>query len=472
MEKKGVVTVFIGIIFLTTLWISSCKKDDGNQVVESLIEEGEELLGGQATIFDKSQMAFALPVPALTNMQELDFGVGNSFFNQAWVTAPASTKARDGVGPIFNARSCSGCHFKDGRGKPLAPGQETSGFLIRLSIPGEGDHGGPLGDPMYGGQLQNLSIVSADPEGHIEITYEEIEGKYADGASYSLRKPTYAITGLNYGPMHPSVMMSPRVAPQMIGLGLLEAISEETLLRNVDEMDRNGDGISGRANYVWDVREKKKVIGRFGWKANQPNIYQQSAGAFNGDMGLTTSIFPDQNITANQVDLHKLPNGGEPEVLDVGMDDVYLYSSALAVPARRDWKRVDIQEGKRIFRQLNCNGCHIEKIQTAKHPKFKAFDNQTIRPYTDLLLHDMGEGLADHRPDFLANGNEWKTPPLWGIGLFKIVNRHTYYLHDGRARNLEEAILWHGGEAQQATDGFKKLTKTKREALIAFLNDL
>ena len=274
-----------------------------------------------------------------------------------------------------------------------------------------------------------------------------------------------------YGPIANNINISPRVANQMIGLGLLEAIDENTLLNFSDENDSNSDGISGRPNYVWDVENNSTKIGRFGWKANQPNLRQQVAAAFNGDIGITSTLFPLENCPPG-VDCNTLPNGGSPEIPDNNLNHVTLYSSTLGVPARRNWDEIEIQEGKALFNQINCNSCHIPQIVTGNHPTIDALSNQIIRPYTDLLLHDMGDELSDNSTDFLATGNEWRTPPLWGIGLIETVNGHTRLLHDGRARNMEEAILWHGGEAENSKLAFKNLDAINREKVISFLNTL
>lgn len=436
-------------------------------------EQREELSGGQTTIFNTTPNAFAQPAPGLERMDELFFFVGNSFFNQNWVTAPSSTTARDGLGPMFNARSCAGCHFKDGRGRPPEfEGESPTGFLIRLSIPGQDLRHAPLPEPTYGGQFQDQAVMGVPAEGNIRIEYQEIEGTFADGTLYSLRQPTYTLANLAYGDMHPEVMMSPRVANQMIGLGLLEAVPEETLLALADPTDRDGDGISGRPNYVWDSYNNRMALGRFGWKANQPHLAQQVAGAFNGDMGISTGLFPAHNCTAAQPDCEDTPHGGQPEIADDDFLKVVLYASSLAVPARRNWEDDTVRRGQAIFSQAGCDTCHTPKLETGVHPTIPALSHQTIYPYTDLLLHDMGEGLADGRPDFQATGSEWRTPPLWGIGLIETVNGHTYYLHDGRARNLMEAILWHGGEAEAAKNHVLQLSQQERNALIEFLKSL
>ncbi|HMQ56473.1 MAG TPA: di-heme oxidoredictase family protein [Anaerolineae bacterium] len=431
------------------------------------------LSGGQTTIFNTTPNAFGQPAPGLERMDELFFFVGNSFFNQNWVIAPASTTARDGLGPMFNSRSCAGCHFKDGRGRaPNVDGESPTGFLIRLSIPGASLHHAPVPEPTYGGQFQNEAIMGVPAEGKIKIEYQDVEGQFGDGSTYSLRQPTYTLTDLAYGEMHPEVMLSPRVANQMIGLGLLEAVPEATLLEFADPADRDGDGISGRPNYVWDAYNNQMAIGRFGWKANQPHLLQQVAGAFNGDMGITTDLFATDNCAATQPECQAAPHGGAPEIAADDLLKVVLYASALAVPARRNLDDPVVREGEAIFAAANCTACHSPVLETGVHPTIPALSYQTIQPYTDLLLHDMGDGLADHRPDFQASGSEWRTPPLWGIGLFETVNGHTNYLHDGRARNLMEAILWHGGEAEAAKEHVLGLSGAEREALIAFLKSL
>ena len=466
----------LGVFFL---FLAACsqaqettEEDTSATAVSPHYQEGDELLGGQTSIYNTTPNAFAQPAPGLERDQELFFFVGNSFFNQNWVQAPASTKARDGLGPHFNTRSCAGCHFKDGRGRAPEAGEIGTGYLVRLSIPGKGFHGEPLPEPNYGGQLQDQAIDGIEAEGLLQIEYTEIEGEFADGTPYSLHQPTVTFTDLAYGDMHPEVLTSPRVANQMIGLGLLEAIPEDVLLANADPNDVDGDGISGRPNLVWDAYNNQTAIGRFGWKANQPHLLQQVAGAFLGDLGITSDLNPNQNCAAASVGCADAIHGGEPEIIADDLHKVVLYSSSLAVPAQRNPDDPQVLKGEEIFMSSGCGDCHTPQFETGIHPTIPALSNQTIRPYTDLLLHDMGDGLADGRPDFAATGNEWRTPPLWGIGLFETVNGHTTYLHDGRARNLMEAILWHGGEAEAAKENVLNLTKSEREALIAFLESL
>ena len=428
--------------------------------------------GGDTTAFTTTRNAFGLSARNLNTLERRTFAVGNSFFRQNWVTAPASTNARDGLGPTFNALSCSSCHLLDGRGKPPdGPDDGERGLLLRLSIPGTDPHGSPLSEPVYGGQLQDRAIVGVPLEGEFIIAYQEIPGVFADEEKYSLRRPTYQFRHLAFGPMHPEILVSPRVAPAIVGMGLLEAIAETDILSAADPDDADGDGVSGQVNMVWDQRKGAMSIGRFGWKANVPTVEQQTAGAFLGDLGITSELFPGENCTTRQSECLSAPNGGTPEIGAERLEDVVFYTQTLAVPAMRDFNDPQVRQGAQLFNQAGCTACHTPQHTTGSHG-IEAVSNQTIYPYTDLLLHDMGPELADGRPDFEANGQEWRTPPLWGIGLVETVNGHTMFLHDGRARNLTEAILWHGGEGSRARDAFKALTKEEREALIRFLNSL
>lgn len=434
------------------------------------------LSGGDTTVFNTSREAFAKPAANLPTKKLRDFTFGNKMFNTKWVTAPASVTSLDGLGPTFNRMSCAACHFKDGRGRPpLSTDEPMKSMLMRLSIPGIASDGGPLSHPIYGGQLNDRGIHGVPAEGVAKIIYDEIKGQYADGTPYSLRKPNYEFMKLAFGPLGENIMFSPRVAPAVYGLGLLEAIPEEAVLSQADPDDKDGDGISGRPNYVWDAVNNKTALGRFGWKANVASLLQQNAGAAVGDMGITTSLFPDENCPDDQTACKEAPNGssqnGEPEMSDKQLEKMTFYVSTLAVPARRDVNTEQIIAGAKLFEKANCATCHTPKTRTGKHT-IASLADQDIQPFTDLLLHDMGDGLADNRPDYEATGNEWRTPPLWGIGLVKTVNKHTNFLHDGRARNLEEAILWHGGEAASSTETFKAMNKKERKALITFLNSL
>ncbi len=453
-------------LLLVVVLLARCTKDQSGL----LAEPDEERSGGETTVLATSATAFGFQAPNLSAADGLTFFTGNSLFNQNWVTAPASTTARDGLGPLFNARSCSGCHFRDGRGRPPNVTGETShGLLLRLSQ-GNTLAGDIIPDVYYGSQLQDQSILGVPTEGSFSITYEAIVGAFTDGREYELLQPRYEISDLTQGPMS-ATHISPRVANHMVGMGLLEAIDEATLLSLADPDDRDHDGISGEVNYVYDVETGKYRAGRFGWKANQPSVRQQVASAFAGDLGITSELFPVQNCPPS-IDCDDLPDGGRPEISRETLEKVVLYSSTLAVPGRRDWEEQPVLRGRDLFGELGCQTCHRSQLTTGAHPSIPELSGQTIRPYTDLLLHDMGDGLADGFSEFRADGREWRTPPLWGIGLFAIVNGHTRYLHDGRARDLSEAILWHGGEAEQSRAAFTALTETQRADLLAFLNSL
>ena len=452
---------------------------DAQQADFSRAEPGEALSGGNASVAQADHNAFSLPSANLTPVRRLDFSVGNSFFRAPWVIAPSTTTARDGLGPLFNTNACQNCHIKDGRGHPPAANAASAvSMLLRLSIPAEPgqeaqlQRHGVIAEPTYGGQLQDMAIPGHAPEGRIRLDWQTHRITLADGSEVELRQPKLQLSDLGYGPLHPQTQFSLRIAPPMIGLGLLEAIADADLLALADPDDQNGDGISGRANQVWDDARGQSVIGRFGWKAGQPTLNQQNAHAFAGDMGLTTSLLPADDCTAAQAACQQMPNGGSPEVSDNILASVLFYSRNLAVPQRRQVDAPQVLKGKALFHQAGCASCHTPKFVTRADAAEPELASQTIRPYSDLLLHDMGPGLADQRPEFLASGQEWRTPPLWGIGLTQQVSGHTQFLHDGRARNLLEAIFWHGGEAQAARDAVSHFSRDEREALLAFLDSL
>ncbi|MGH8426104.1 MAG: di-heme oxidoredictase family protein, partial [Pseudomonas fluorescens] len=436
---------------LMALSLSAC--DDAPRFTQA--EPGEARSGGSATVRKTDQNSFSLPSANLPPSRRVDFSVGNSFFRNPWVIAPSTTTARDGLGPLFNTNACQNCHIKDGRGHPPTPdAQNAVSMLVRLSIPDTPAYAnvieqlGVVPEPVYGGQFQDMSVPGVVPEGKVRVDYTPVPIRFKDGTEVELRKPTLQITQLGYGPMHPDTRFSARVAPPMIGLGLLEAIPDEAILANAETQAKDKNGIAGRPNRVWDDAQQKTVLGRFGWKAGQPNLNQQNVHAFSGDMGLTTSLRSVDDCTAAQTACKQAPNGngpdGEPEVSDNILRLVLFYSRNLAVPARRDVSAPEVLAGKTLFFQAGCQSCHTPKYTTAANAAEPELANQVIRPYSDLLLHDMGDGLADNRTEFQASGRDWRTPPLWGIGLTQAVSGHTQFLHDGRARNLLEAVLWHG----------------------------
>jgi CxxC motif-containing protein (DUF1111 family) len=451
---------------LFNLCIISCNKHDMEVLAP---QAGEEFSAGvNGTVTDETSNAFGNPIPGLSAAEKDMFIVGNSFNRNSWVTAPSSTTGRDGLGPFFNATACASCHVLDGRGKPPSPGEEPTSMVFRLSMA----DGSPL--PGYGNQLQNHAINGVEAEGSVDVEYIEIPGTYPDGTPYTLRKPTYTFINLKYGNFPAGFLFSPRVAPKMTGTGNFDAVTDETLQRLADPDDADGDGISGRLNHVYDRIKQKTVIGKYGWKSNAPSIANQVADAFLNDIGITSSVLPDQQLAGKQKDMYKdLPNGGNPEITDDFYNDVVFYTSALAMPARRkNFADQQVLLGKKLFTNIGCGKCHTPDMKTGTHELVSQLSNQTIHPYSDLLLHDMGDALSDGRPDGEAAGNEWRTPPLWGISYHQTVNKHTFLLHDGRARNIEEAILWHGGESTKVLDNFRQLKKEDREKIIQFLESL
>jgi CxxC motif-containing protein (DUF1111 family) len=459
------------LVAACAVWMLSCGSDEG-----SPDDPNEAFSGGDTTVFDLSRMAFAQAAPNIGGELEDRFFVGNALFNRGWVAAPASVPDADGLGPLFNATNCSACHLNDGRGRPPKTAEEPfSSMLLRLSVPGVDRFNGPLEEPSYGGQLQDNALRTMVPEGRPHVTYVEQPGMFADGEPYSLRVPSYSIDQLTSGPLADNVLISPRVAPAVFGLGLLEALPAETIEAMADPDDRDHDGISGRTNHVWSLKLGAPTLGRFGWKANQPSIEQQTTAAFQGDIGITSHDFPTQNCSLLQPDCAAMPSGAEPgdvEISDPMLRSVVDYMHTLAVPGRRNLEDKQVARGRKVFERAGCAGCHTPKLETGDLPGFPELSQQTIRPYTDLLLHDMGPELADGRPDFEASGSEWRTPPLWGIGLVSRVNQHEYFLHDGRARGLLEAVLFHGGEATAAREAFRSASRDDRAALLAFLESL
>lgn len=474
----------------------------GSLVAHENPNSQDEKTGDKTTVFATGKNAFSFPLANLEDAERTRFAIGNSFFKRNWVEAPASTSARDGLGPHFIARACAGCHVLDGRGAPpdyrrtLGPAPDpTVALLIRLSAPAPiHDRSHVMPDPVYGDQFNNAAVQGVKPEGQVQIDSRTIRGRFADGTPYRLLQPQYRLTDLAYGPLAAGVMMSPRIAPQLAGVGLLEAIAESDILDNVERQKAQAGPIKGQANRVWDAFAQSEMLGRFGWKANVATLAHQTAGAFLGDIGITSTLFPDESCTPLQLDCLAAPHGGgkqnglggvtpsrhanakTPEIDDETLANTVFYQATLAPAARRHVNDPLVLRGQTLFHQAQCAVCHQPSYVTSAGPfprlTSDKLNGQTIWPYTDLLLHDMGSALADGRPDALANGRQWKTPPLWGIGLIKEVNGHQRLLHDGRARGVLEAILWHGGEASASQKQVLKMSKSDRQALVRFVESL
>ncbi|WP_425269878.1 di-heme oxidoredictase family protein [Leptospira perdikensis] len=432
-------------------------------------EEGEELSGGKAmTSFATDARAFLQfgknsPLSTIS-----DFTVGQAVFEVPWTAGfSASLPDRDGLGPFFHTNSCLGCHVGNGRaveddGDPLVF------TLVRLGVGAKGNDP----EPVYGTQFQPNAVAGVTPEGDVHLEYDSFSGTYRDGSEYSLRKPNLVFSGLGYGPLDTSHKTSVRLTQQVIGLGLLESVSEETILSRSDPMDLDGDGISGRPNYIWDLTGSGKSMGRFGWKANAPTLKRQNSAAFSGDIGIKSPMFAQETCTTSQTVCAGAVGGGNPEVSEEKISAITKYMQLVAVPVRRNANLPTILTGKKHFFLAGCNNCHVEKLVTSANAPIPQLSNQIIRPYTDLLLHDMGEDLSDGKADGEATEREWRTAPLWGIGLFGTVNGRARFLHDGRAKTLDEAILWHGGEAEKSKKYFLALNVSDRASMIRFLLSL
>lgn len=418
--------------------------------------------------FAQISTAFEEPLGPLDAQQSQQFLMGKRLFRSPWLMPPAVDDADFiGLGPTYNEISCLGCHVSNGRAAaPESDGQPLHGMLVRLSIAGVSAHGGPHPTPAYGDQLNDHAIPGIPAEGRAVITYENSHIHLADGTDVSLRKPHVAITDTAFGPIGAETMTSLRMAQPVFGDGLLEAIPESEIVALAQAQAVRHGPVHGRPNRVWDVSLHKTVLGRFGWKANQPTLMQQSAAAANGDMGLTSVLFPLRNCPDPQGECRLAPVGPQPSLSAKRLGELVAYLAALAPPAPRGSDQPEVQRGSKLFANIGCEDCHHATWQVDKP------ERRQIHPYTDLLLHDMGQGLSDGRPDFKASGRDWRTAPLWGIGLTQRVNPSAVFLHDGRARTLVEAIVWHGGEAEAAKQKFLQLSITEKSALVAFLNSL
>ena len=460
------------------LSLAACKPD----VEPPPVEANEHLSGGSTSVTAQHRDAFSQPARNLSPEQRLQFSVGNSFFRNPWVIAPATTIARDGLGPLFNSNACQNCHIRDGRGRlPTQTDQHPVSLLVRFSLPADPHNPqhvqlmrelGNIPDSVYGLQLQDMAIPNVRPEARVRLAYQQHDEVFRDGTHITLRKPVLQLDQWGYGPPPENTQYSLRLAPPMIGLGLLEAIPAEAIISGIESPEKQAWGVHGVANQVWDRSQQQTVLGRFGWKAGQPSIAQQNAQAFVSDMGLTNKHFPVDDCTPTQTECLQAINGGEPEVSENIAQHVLFYTRHLAVPQRRNSNDEQVLAGRRLFHQAGCQHCHTPRFVTDTNASEPSLANQVIYPYSDLLLHDMGTGLADQRGEFLANGQQWRTPPLWGLGLTGRVSGHINLLHDGRAQSILEAILWHGGEAQKSKDSVLNFDAAERENLLRFLNSL
>lgn len=432
---------FLNIFFLANLLIAATAYADGVDVT---------LLGGDLSSDFTDRNAIQLTAPNVVDAElKLDQLNGFEIFH-------VINNKMAGLGPLFNNNSCGACHVNNGRGKTkFAPGRLGSTMVIKVALKGQNEDGSPKDVPKLGEQL--LDIPLKGPLRHeIKLTYKSVKGKYADDTSYTLRKPKLRFVIGNK--REKKFAYSLRMTPMVIGPGLLEAISDSTILGFADPDDTNNDGISGRPQYVPNHESNELEIGRFGFKASHPTLRQQSAAAAFHDMGITNSVFFKPNKPIELSDEHLY-------ILEV-------YQVLAGVPKARNQDDPEVMAGKALFSSIGCDDCHKMEITTGTH-FYSELSNQVIHPFTDLLLHDMGPGLADTRPEFEASGSEFRTTPLWGLGFSETLSNVTAtFLHDGRARSIEEAILWHGGEAEASQGNFRNLNAADRAALLAFLKSL
>ncbi len=428
------------------------------------------------------------PMAELNPAQLTMFREGEKAFMTSWVVFPQlkipnweylrpQAMLEWGLGPTFLANACAACHVQAGRGRTTeVRNTPLVQQLLRISIPGETPQGKPNPHPHYGDQLQLFDVITTDKnhirqgEADVFVDWLAHPVTLTDGTEIELRKPQIRVENLNFGELGDEVMTSLRNSRVIFGLGYLEAVSDKDILAMTKA--QKAKKLNGRINYVRDDINDKTAIGRFGWKANQPGIRQQIAAAFHADMGVTSSIYPRQNCPPVQQGCKDMLPGDKIELREQMLNDLNFWVMALDAPAPREQDRAEIRRGGRLFAKAQCAQCHVPELRTSEFPALPQLSNRRFRPYTDMLIHDMGEGLADGRPDFKAGPRDWRTPPLWGLGLSMQVNGSTHLLHDGRARNVLEAILWHGGEAKASRDKFAKMKSQEREDLIAFVNSL
>lgn len=442
------------LLFLPFIYLlSGCHLDNGSSNSNALDEEVTRVwqaVAGNATADFNSDFPFLQFIPTLDLTELKTASQGRELFIGEWTAAPGSRPLLDGLGPLTIASSCASCHLSTGRAVSLDDNGEVGvGLLFRL-----GDsHGNP--DPYYGGQLQTTATAGSS-EG--EVSWHLGENN----------QPVFTLV-TNQLALASGIHLGPRLSPQLAGIGLLDLVTTEEILSREDEADLNEDGISGRAHWL-DINGER-MLGRFGWKAMQPSLRHQSAGAMQQDMGLTTTLNPTEPCTDQQTICIEQPNGGSPEVSDTSLSAINDFLTLLAVPERRVSNQAEFDQGAQVFEEIGCADCHQPTLTTGISEAYPLLSNQLIYAYTDLLLHDLGESLSDHVKEGDAEPSEWRTPPLWSLGLVEAVPG-SRFLHDGRAETIEEAIIWHGGEALNAREAFEDLTTEEKQKLLSFLRSI
>lgn len=424
-------------------------------------------VGGPLTSEDYGERPFLSP-SSLDEVLTGTYSLGREFFVADWLVAPNAARPNlDGLGPLFHATSCLACHPVDRRAPTLLPdGAVAFGLLFRLGR--ESALGAyTAGDPVFGGQLQPAAIGAVPAEATLTWI---VDGAPPSVSASSPRPRFSAATHESYGALASETRLGARASPQLVGMGLLELVPDEVLLAWEDPDDRDGDGISGRAARL--AVDGQARLGRFGWKAVQPSLRGQTSAAFAFDIGITSQLHPDDDCTETQVACRAQPSGGTPEFDAAGIEAVDRFMTYLAVPAAR-YRSDDpsTRLGQALFTRVGCARCHRSTLVTGDSDVDPALARRTFHPYTDLLLHDMGDGLADPIGEGDAAPGEWRTPPLWGLGLVEAAP-NARFLHDGRAVSLADAVGWHGGEGASAARAFAALSEAEREALLAFVRAL
>ncbi|WP_233993474.1 di-heme oxidoredictase family protein [Salinibacter altiplanensis] len=417
--------------------------------------------GGQTTVESATANAFTFPAPNLTGSAVDKHAAGDAEFEATFVSAPAAVNG--GVGPIFSNTSCEACHPANGRSQQV---------LAHISAPGADARGVPQPVQGFGTTLEERAIFGHENEADLNVAYRDSTVRLSGGETVTLRVPSYRVEDA-YRPFPSDAQVSPRAALPVIGLGLLEAVPASVLRRWADEQARDDDAVDGEVNEVWNQAQEEMQVGRFGWKALAPTLRKQTSAAYHLDMGVTTPRRPTESGAGQPPHEEADSLNNDPEVTAETVSQATFYVQSLGVPARRDAEDPAVRRGEEIFSNVGCATCHRPVAESGRLEGVPSVSNQQFAPYTDLLLHDMGPALADGRPVFDASGREWRTPPLWGLGLRELIQGHNTLLHDGRARSIREAILWHGGEARPARERFRtKLSGDERDALVAFLRSL
>ena len=457
-------------LLLGLLLCCACEGDTYD-ILDIEVPGGYELSAGTATVFMRSSKAYDTPADWVTGVYNSRFNNGDGLYDDV---RTSTNGTGGGLGPVYAGYSCGSCHHNAGRTRPTLwseGGSGSSGFSSML-IYITRKNGAFF--PNYGRVLHDQSIYGVKAEGKLKVEYTYEDFKFPDGTPYQLAKPTYTITDWYAEEIKPEdLFCTVRIPLRHVGMGQMMALDLDLLKQIAAKSNYPEYGISGRLNYV--TEKGKKQIGLSGNKANHQDLTVELG--FSSDLGVTNDRFPHE-VGEGQSNMMGFAMSGV-QVSTEDMEDVDLYLQTLGVPARRNINDATVKKGEQLFYQAKCHLCHVTTLKTRprgtvllNNTELPQLGNQIIHPYSDYLLHDMGVELGDDYPSGIANGNEWRTTPLWGLGLQEVVNGHSYFLHDGRARNLTEAIMWHGGEGAASRTLFARMSKDDREALIKFLQSL